>query len=139
MRRLTILLVAGVFAAASVGSGRADEDEYDPEQDHETAREAVRRGAILPLDRILERVRRDFRGEMLAVELEREHHRGLEETLVYEVKLLAPDGAVTELYYDARTGDLLRARGHRLEEHERRGPDDLDGRDAYDDRDGDDD
>jgi hypothetical protein len=33
--------------------------------------------------------------------------------------MLDADGAVTELYYDARTGELLKARGHGLEEHER--------------------
>lgn len=59
---------------------------------------------------MLAAARRDFRGEMLEVELEDEDGR-----LVYELKLLAPGGAVLELLYDAASGELIRARGHGLE------------------------
>lgn len=83
--------------------------------DHEFAREAVERGEILPLTDILRRVETDFRGELLEVELEREDHGPFAGRLLYEVKLLAPGGDVTELYYDAVDGALLRARGHDLE------------------------
>ena len=111
-RSTTILIVLAVglvgLAAASSGHG-----------DHERAREAVQQGEILPLERILERVRGEFDGEMLEVELEEEDHAPFDGRLVYEIKMLAADGAVTELYYDARTGELLKARGHGLEEHER--------------------
>ena len=113
MKRFTTALAAtavviAALAAAPHGHG-----------DHERAREAVQRGEILPLEEILARARRAFDGEMLEVELEEEGHDPFEGRLVYEVKMLAADGAVTELYYDARTGELLKARGHGLEDHER--------------------
>ena len=122
----TAVLLAGLAAAPS-GHG-----------DHERAREAVQQGEILPLEAILKRARGEFDGEMLEVELEEERHGSFDNRLVYEVKMLAADGAITELYYDARTGELLKARGHGLEEHER-GPEARDGDDKDgDDKDGDD-
>jgi uncharacterized membrane protein YkoI len=90
--------------------------------DHDFARDAVKRGEILPLSAILSRVERDFRGQMLEVELEREDDAPFAGRLVYEVTVLAPGGDVTELYYDAKTGALLLARGHDLE-HSGRGED----------------
>lgn len=98
-----VALVAAFFAAAPLDA------------DHEFAREAVERGEILPLTAILERVEQDFRGEMLEVELEREDEGPFAGRPIYEVKILTPGGDVTELYYDARDGTLLRARGHDLE------------------------
>ncbi len=134
MRRLLPLLLA---AALLAGLGAA----HKAGGDHELAREAVKRGEILPLKQILERVRAEFDGEMLAVELEEERHDPFEGQLVYEVKVLAQDGAVTELYYDARTGELLKARGPGLEEHgsdghgeDSRGPGDQDDRHHQDDK-----
>lgn len=92
--------------------------------DHEFAREAVERGEILPLSAILERVEQDVRGEMLEVELEREDEGPFAGRLIYEVEVLTPGGDVTELYYDARDGALLRARGHDLEDSGRGEDDD---------------
>jgi hypothetical protein len=132
-RRFPLLFAAAVLAGLAVA--------HETRGGHDRAREAVERGEILPLEDILKRVRADFAGEMLAVELEEERHDRFDAGLVYEVKLLADDGAVTELYYDARTGELLKARGHGLEEHDRddRGHDDRERRDRdYDDRDYDD-
>jgi uncharacterized membrane protein YkoI len=90
--------------------------------DHEHAREAVREGRILPLSRILDRVARQFSGELLEVELEggesgdddNDRDAG---RYHYEIKLLGPDGDVTILIYDAATGRQLGARGHDLEDH----------------------
>lgn len=87
--------------------------------DHERVREAVREGEILPLRDILQRVRNDFAGELLEVEFEEEEdddHGITDRRPMYEVKLLAPGGRVTELYFDARTGVLLAAHGHHLED-----------------------
>lgn len=95
--------------------------------DHDFARRAVERGEILPLGDLLARVKNDFRGEMLEVELEEADEPPFAGRLIYEVTLLSPGGDVTELYYDARTGELLLARGHDLERtgrHEREVEDD---------------
>ncbi len=94
---LTVALVAGAVADDR-GHGR---------HDHERARAALRAGEIAPLKDVLARAERDFAGSLLEVELERERGRW-----VYELKLLAPDGAVLEVYYDARTKELIGAKGH---------------------------
>jgi hypothetical protein len=129
MNRLPPLLLVAVVLA---GLGAA----HEAGGDHERAREAVQQGEILPLERILERVRAEFDGEMLEVELEEERHEPFDDRLIYEVKMLAADGAVMELYYDARTGELLKARGHGLEDHERGRDDDDDAEEHEEDDDG---
>lgn len=113
MKRCTTVLIALAVVLAGLAAAPSGHG------DHERAREAVQQGEILPLEDILRRARGAFDGEMLEVELEEERHGQFDDRLVYEVKMLAADGAVMELYYDARTGELLKARGHGLEEHER--------------------
>ncbi|MBK1667792.1 hypothetical protein CKO28_07060 [Rhodovibrio sodomensis] len=132
-RRTTVLIVLAVMLAglAAAPSGHGD---------HERAREAVRQGEIRPLQDILERARSAFDGEMLEVELAEQRHGPFDGRQVYEVKMLAADGTVMELYYDARTGELLKARGHGLEEHERgRAADEDDGKEHDDHGDAEDD
>lgn len=138
MLRRLLPAIALLAAAGAAAVPRADDG---PEDDHERAREAVRRGEILPLDRLLGRVRRDFRGELLGVELESERHAAFDAPLVYEVRLLAEDGTVRELYYDARTGRLLQARGDGLDDRDRHrdDEDDQEDDDDYDEEDDDDD
>ncbi|MBP7064196.1 PepSY domain-containing protein [Ferrovibrio sp.] len=85
------------------------------DKDAERARAALQAGQILPLGRILEAVQRDFNGEVIEVELDRE--RG---NWVYEIKLLAPHGAVLKLDYDAANATLLRSRGHNADAARRR-------------------
>ncbi len=111
-RTASTLLLAALAALAALVPAHADDDE-------ERARKALERGEILPLSEILDRVAADVRGELVGVELERADDGDDGARLTYEIKVLSPDGAITELYYDAATGDLLRARGHRLEEHHR--------------------
>lgn len=78
--------------------------------DHERARAARARGEVLPLVQILNRVERDFGGRVIEVELERDDGQ-----LRYELELLLPDGRVIELEFDARTGELVKLEGARLE------------------------
>ena len=82
------LLMAPAMAHASV-----DDD------DHIAAREALRRGEILPLTRILDIALRAVPGDVIDVELDR--HRG---QWRYEVKVLTSTGRVREIKMDARTG-----------------------------------
>lgn len=92
------LLMAALAAAAAGGPAAASDD-------HERARRAVEEGRILPLRDILARAQADHAGQVLEVELEDE--RGV---LVYEIKILSADGRVMKLYYDARTGALMKSR-----------------------------
>jgi hypothetical protein len=76
--------------------------------DHARARAARDAGEIRPLNEIMDAVKRDNPGEVVEVELEREHGRW-----IYEVKILTPQGEVRKLDYDARSAERLPARPRR--------------------------
>jgi uncharacterized membrane protein YkoI len=83
----------------------------DDKSDHDRAREALKRGEVLPLRDIVARAEAAFPGRLLEVELEDE-----DGDIVYDIELLSPDGRLIELLYDARTGTLLKAKGAGLKE-----------------------
>lgn len=60
------------------------------------------RGAILPLQQILERARRLRQGRVLETELEQHGER-----YVYELELVDDRGQVWEMKFDAASGELL--------------------------------
>lgn len=74
----------------------------DNRHDHDRARRALEAGEILPLRTVLERVERDYPGQVMEVELERDGGRW-----VYEIKLLRTNGALLKLEVDGRDGALL--------------------------------
>lgn len=92
---LALALLAAIIPA------RADDD-------HERARRAVQAGQVLPLRAILDNAARDFPGDVIETELE-DHHG----TLVYEIKVISPEGRVMKVYYDARDGSVLKVKGKR--------------------------
>ena len=97
MTRIHLACLASLLALSSFASAVADSD-------HERAREALRRGEVLPLAEILERVRTQMPGEVIETELEREHERW-----IYELKLIDADGRIIELEVDATDGRVLRS------------------------------
>ena len=88
-----LLAITMVFGPLHVT--RADDD-------HIEARRLLDSGEILPLEVILNNVRRTFPGRILDVELEREDGQ-----IAYEVEILGEDGIVTEIYINAKTGKVL--------------------------------
>lgn len=83
---------------------------------HDRARKALEAGEVLPLRTILERVERDYPGQVIDVELERERN-GAGGRWVYEIKLLRTGGALVKLKLDARDGSVInRGEHHRLRE-----------------------
>ncbi|WP_182466731.1 PepSY domain-containing protein [Sphingomonas gilva] len=74
-------------------------------RDHDLARQAVLRGEVLPLARILSIAQRAAPGDVIEVELESKNGQ-----LFYEVELLTRSGVIRKLSLDARTGALLRRR-----------------------------
>jgi len=74
--------------------------------DHERARQALEAGEVLPLRSILERVERDYPGQVVDVELEREHENR-QGRWVYEIKVLRAGGALIKLKVDARDGTII--------------------------------
>jgi hypothetical protein len=94
---LSVVLLAGLPAQA-LADGR--------DADHDRARQALAAGEVLPLRTILERVERDYPGQVIDVELEREHADS-RERWVYEIKVLRSGGALVKLKVDARDGTIL--------------------------------
>jgi uncharacterized membrane protein YkoI len=95
----------------------------DNERDHDRARQALEAGEVLPLRTILERVEREFPGQVVDVELEREHeneHKSGPERWVYKIKLLRNGGALVRLKVDARTGAVIGKKERSGAEHEQR-------------------
>lgn len=108
--RMWKMLLASVLVLALSGAAVGG----DRDHDHDRARAALRAGEVVPLRDVLSVVEREFRGEMVEVELDERRGR-----LVYEVKLLTPDGSIIELYYDARTKALLKAEGRGVKDARR--------------------
>ena len=90
----TLLAATGLVCAPAQASG-----------DHDRARAALAAGEVMPLSAILERVARQYPGNVLEVELERKQTRW-----IYELKLLQPNGGLMKLEVDARDGTILRQR-----------------------------
>lgn len=59
-------------------------------------------GDILPLETVIAQVRQSAEGNVVGIELERERGRW-----VYEVKVVGPDGRITEMDVDAHTGSVI--------------------------------
>jgi uncharacterized membrane protein YkoI len=87
------VLLLGLYSGSAVAGKKSNE--------HDTIREALRRGEVLPLTRILAIAQQQVAGEVIEVELEVDDE-GHE--LVYEIKVLTPNGRVRELKIDARSG-----------------------------------
>ena len=97
---LTLLLWAG--------SGLAGDRDGGHGGDHDRARQALEAGEVLPLRTIIESVERDYPGQIVEVELEREHGRW-----EYEIKLLRSGGSLVKLKVDARDGSILGVKGRK--------------------------
>lgn len=96
------LLIVAAFAAAFAPPGADAKRGRGRGGDHDEAREAYEQGEALSLAQILPLALRAVPGEVLEVEIEREHGR-----LVYEIEILARSGRVRKVTLDARTGALL--------------------------------
>ncbi len=90
------------------------------DEDGREIRNAVEAGEVVPLQDLLARIREEFQGRVVKVELERERrggkkrkHRGGKKRWIYEIKVLTPQGNVLKLEYDAKTMDLIKVRGRR--------------------------
>lgn len=99
---LASLVLAGLYAPAACASeSRRDQDE---------ARRALLAGEILSLREVLERVARDFPGEAVKIEFDRD-----DGIYVYNIRLLQASGAILKLRIDARSGEVLGLHGRDVE------------------------
>lgn len=97
MKILWLSLVLAVGTISPVLSA-ADQDEPDAE----SVRQWVDEGRILPLEELLERHRDRLHGELLDLQVEREHGR-----IIYELEIMDSRGRVREIYLDAASGEWL--------------------------------
>jgi hypothetical protein len=95
--RLTAALLCSFVVFAGFAS--ADDDEHD----HDKALRAVERGEIRSLDQVLAAVRARMPGDVVGVELEREHG-----SWIYEFKIIDPAGQLKEVEVDAKTTAILK-------------------------------
>lgn len=90
------------FTADPAGLAHADES------DHEMARKALQDGKVLPLRTVLDRVERDYKGQVLEVELERDDGR-----YVYEIKMLLSEGNLVKMKVDATDARVIKIKQKR--------------------------
>jgi uncharacterized membrane protein YkoI len=88
-----------LFSSADVATARS----RDRDRDQDIARQALQRGEVLPIARILQLVPQHQRGDVIEVQLDERRGR-----LEYEIRILTPEGRVRELVLDARTGAFVR-------------------------------
>lgn len=103
-RRLLAVLLALLLGLFAASASRAEEE------DDEVIHRAIEAGEIMPLYQLFGRIRREFGGRVLKVELEHESH-GEQATWVYEAKVLTSRGQVLELEYNAKTLELIEVEG----------------------------
>lgn len=96
-RRIATLLALVLGTLGAGGALHADEG------DHELAREALQQGQVIPLRQVLDKVEREYQGQVLKIEFERDDGR-----YVYEIRLLQKDGRMAKLKVDAVDGRVLK-------------------------------
>lgn len=92
-----------LLTSLSLGLSTGLADKKDKKNEHNVVREALQRGEVLPLEKILAIANQQVAGDVIEVELEDEKN-----ALVYEIKILTGTGRVREVKIDARTGQVLK-------------------------------
>jgi uncharacterized membrane protein YkoI len=97
---VALLTAVGVVVAApDAGARRGSKHGLDQDQ----VLDAVKRGEIKPLVDVLPVVEKAAPGRVVKVEVERRQGR-----IVYELKIVEPNGRVREVYIDATTLEILK-------------------------------
>ncbi len=107
---IALALLAGGLGAALLPMGAS----YGGESDHEQARHALEAGEILSLRTVMDQVERDYPGQIVKIEFERDDGIWL-----YEIKVLQSGGKLVKLKIDARDGTVLKIRGPDMRHKER--------------------
>ena len=93
---LCVVIAAGPALADRRGGRERDDD------DQERAWQARKSGTVLPIEVILDRVLREFPGEILEIDFDDD-----DDGYIYEIKVLTRRGIVLEIEVDAATGQIL--------------------------------
>jgi uncharacterized membrane protein YkoI len=106
-RRAFIILGLGAACLLLPTPARANRDDGDAPHDHDRARIAVERGEARPLADILAQVRPELGGEVVGVAFRRKAGHW-----VYEFRVIAPAGQMTEISVDAATARVIERETH---------------------------
>lgn len=99
MKAMLHISAATMLAVLAIGAAAEDR----AEREHDRAMRLVKEGSVLPLEEIVARASKDAPGHLIEAELDEKNGR-----YVYELEVADPaTGRVTELRYDARSGELL--------------------------------
>jgi len=94
------VLVAFVLVLSTLSFGVPTA--FADKKEQQVVREALQRGEVLPLVKILAIASQHVPGDVIEVELEQE-----DSGLIYEIKILTGNGRVREVKIDARTGAVV--------------------------------
>ncbi len=88
---------------------------YADSDDHERARQLMAEGKIMPLRTVLEKVEKEFGGQVVKIEFEHDEDdddddKGKSRWL-YEIKLVQDSGQMLKLLVDAEDGKILKTKG----------------------------
>jgi uncharacterized membrane protein YkoI len=100
------LWAVGIGVLGGISAAHADEADQD------RARAAMLRGEVEPLSKVLTVIEKNFVGDIIEVELEEEDKFGIGPTLIYEMKLLTPQGHVVKIKLHAKTLEILTVDGN---------------------------
>ena len=92
-----------VLLGLALGTGSALHADERGGSDHELARQALRQGQVLPLRQVLDKIEREYQGQVLKIEFEEDDGR-----YIYEIRLLQQDGRMAKLKVDAVDGKVLK-------------------------------
>jgi uncharacterized membrane protein YkoI len=103
---LSVVVCVGVmgvmlFAASSVHASDHDHD-HDLAADHDRARQALVRGEIAPLEKVLAVARSEIDGDFVGAELEIESG-----AWVYDLKFIDRSGVLRKIHVNAKTAKII--------------------------------
>jgi uncharacterized membrane protein YkoI len=102
IKSLLSALLLSLLALAAVTPTVTAKDKDKARSEQDAIRDALQRGDVLPLAKVLAIAGQQVPGDVVEVELEHE-----KSVLIYEIKILTANGRVREIKIDARTGTVL--------------------------------
>ncbi len=99
--RLLAVLTIGMLATP-IAFSDTQPNWGDDDHSHDRARRAVARGEVLPVTKVIEHLRAEVQGDIVATEYEFEFNRW-----VYEFKVVDYRGHLRIVHVDAATGDVI--------------------------------
>jgi len=103
MKSRLFVTLALLLGTLSLGMSTGMAEKKAKKNEHTLVREALQRGEVLPLVKILEIANQQVPGDVIEVELENK-----KDALIYEIKILTGTGRVREVKIDARSGAVVK-------------------------------